>query len=77
MPVSVRVPDAEQELLHCAHVQSHFLLKQALGLCWHDTLMGTDFLLSDNVLEQEARIGYNETALAHLQLRTILDNRKF
>lgn len=69
--------DAERELLHCAHVQSHYLLKQALGLCWHDTLIGTDFLLPQNVFEQEIHLGYNETALAHLQLRTTLDNRKF
>ena len=76
-PGDDRLPtEAERELLLCTHIQSHDLLKQALGVCWNDKLIGTDFLLVHNVFDQEPNIGYNEAALATLQLRTMLNERK-
>ena len=73
-----RMPtEAEREVLSCTHIQSHDLLKQALGLCWDDKLVGTEFLASHNVLEQEPNIGYDEAALATLQLRSMLKTPNF
>ena len=68
--------EAEREVLNCTHIQSHELLKQAFGLRWDDELVGTDFLLPQHALEQEPNIGYNETALATLQLSIMLKKCK-